>query len=77
MADVKFEEALQRLEEIVRKMESGDMALDESLKAFEEGMELSRLCMKKLDEAERTVERLLKEGDDIVTAPFVTEKDYE
>lgn len=73
MAEKKFEKALERLEEIVRKMEAGDMTLDESLKAFEEGVELSRFCMKKLDEAERKVEVLLREGEGIATAPFTAE----
>ena len=77
MADKKFETALERLEEIVKKMEAGEMTLDESLKAFEEGMELSRFCMNKLDEAERKVEKLLKEGADIFAVPFAAEKDNE
>ena len=53
MAKDKFEENLNRLEEIVKKMENGDLSLEDSLKAFEEGIKLSRLCAKKLDEAER------------------------
>jgi exodeoxyribonuclease VII small subunit len=70
MAKDKFEDALRRLEEIVRKMESGELALEESLKAFEEGIRLSRLCAKKLDEAERRVEVLLHEGEDLVVEPL-------
>ena len=60
MAEKKFEEALTRLEEIVRKLECGDLSLDESLKAFEEGIRLSGFCSRKLDEAERKVEVLTK-----------------
>jgi exodeoxyribonuclease VII small subunit len=74
MAKDKFEEALGRLEEIVRKMETGDMSLEESLKAFEEGIKLSRVCSRKLDEAERRVEMLLKQGDDLVVKPFKVEE---
>ena len=47
MAKEKFEEALCRLEELVKKMEAGDMTLEESLKAFEEGTRLARFCAKK------------------------------
>ena len=49
MAKDKFEEALGRLEDIVKKMEAGDMTLEESLKAFEDGIKLARLCSRMLD----------------------------
>lgn len=71
MAKDKFEEALKKLEELVKKMESGDFALEDSLKAFEEGIRLIRFCTGKLDEAERRVEILLKDDQgDIAPAPF-------
>ncbi|MCE5281893.1 MAG: exodeoxyribonuclease VII small subunit [Deltaproteobacteria bacterium] len=70
MAKEKFEEALEKLEEIVKRMEGGEMSLEESLKAFEEGIRLSRLCAKRLDEADRRVEILLKQEGEIVTQPF-------
>jgi exodeoxyribonuclease VII small subunit len=71
MDDMKFEEALARLEEIVKKMEDGDLTLEESLDAFEEGIKLSRFCTKKLDKAERRVEILLKdEEENVVIKPF-------
>jgi exodeoxyribonuclease VII small subunit len=73
MAKEKFEEALEKLEEIVRRMEAGDMTLEESLKAFEEGIKLSRLCAKKLDEADRRVDLLLRQGDELTTRPFAEE----
>jgi exodeoxyribonuclease VII small subunit len=73
MAREKFEDALQRLEELVRRMEAGDMTLEESLRAFEEGIRLARLCGRKLDEAERRVEILLKEEGGGVAAPFQDE----
>ncbi len=73
MAREKFEDALKKLEDILRKMEAGDMTLDESLKAFEEGIKLSRLCAEKLDEAERRVDILLKEDDKIIAKPFAGE----
>jgi exodeoxyribonuclease VII small subunit len=74
MAKERFEEALERLEEIVKKMEAGEMTLEESLKAFEEGIRLSRLCAKKLDEADRRVEILLRQDGEIVPKPFPEEE---
>jgi exodeoxyribonuclease VII small subunit len=73
MKEKKFEEALERLEEIVKKMEAGDMTLEGSLEAFEEGIKLSRLCSKKLDEAERKVEILLKDNEEVDIKPFTGE----
>jgi exodeoxyribonuclease VII small subunit len=74
MAKDKFEDALNRLEEIVHKMEAGDLSLDESLKAFEEGIKLIRLCTRKLEEAERRIDLLMKnEQGDPVFVPFPTE----
>jgi exodeoxyribonuclease VII small subunit len=58
-----FETALQRLEEIVKKLEGGDQPLASALELFEEGVTLSRFCHAKLDEAERKVEILVKKGD--------------
>ena len=54
-----FEKKLTRLEEIVAKMESGDLALEDSLKLFEEGVKLSRECNVQLNEAEQKVKVLL------------------
>jgi exodeoxyribonuclease VII small subunit len=65
MAGRKFEEALERLEAIVQKLESGDLTLEESLKSFEEGTKLATFCNKKLEEAEQMVSVLMKESDGI------------
>lgn len=69
-----FEKKLARLEEIVGKMEGGDVSLEDSLKLFEEGVQLSRICQKELDEAEQKVELLM--GQDAqgqpITQPFKT-----
>ena len=54
-----FEKKLTRLEEIVLKMEKGDLALEESLKLFEEGVKLSRECHQRLNEAEERVKVLM------------------
>ena len=63
VAEQKFEDAFQKLEGIVKKLEEGNLSLEDSLKAFEEGVRLSRFCSKKLDEAEKKVEILLKDSN--------------
>jgi len=76
MAEKKFEAALARLEEIVRSLESGELALEQSLKLFEEGVKLARVCNARLEEAERKVEVLLKDKNGKMTAiPFEEETD--
>lgn len=63
MAVIKFEQAMARLETIVGELEKGDLPLDESLKIFEEGISLSKTCLKMLEDAERKVEILVQEKD--------------
>lgn len=58
-----FEEALARLEEIVKELETGSAPLDQSLTMFEEGVQLVKLCGGKLDEAEQRIRILTKNGD--------------
>jgi exodeoxyribonuclease VII small subunit len=71
MSDLKFEECLQRLEQIVSALESGKLPLEESLKVFEEGIALSRHCARYLDEAERRIEVLAKdESGELAARPF-------
>lgn len=71
MEEMKFEEALSRLEEIVENLEQGELSLEEALKRFEEGVKLSRFCAGRLDEAEKKVEILLAEEDGTEkTRPF-------
>jgi len=57
-----FEQALKRLEEIVAELEKGELALERALELFEEGIKISRLCGKKLEEAERKVEILVRDS---------------
>ena len=57
-----FEQALQQLEQIVQKLEKGELPLEESLKLYEDGIRLSRLCHAKLEEAEGKIEVLLKDA---------------
>ncbi len=58
-----FEENMQRLEQIVRAMERGDVALDESLKLFQEGTALVQECGKMLDEAQLQVQKVMTDAD--------------
>ncbi|MHB8836485.1 MAG: exodeoxyribonuclease VII small subunit [Candidatus Methylomirabilia bacterium] len=68
-----FEEALARLETIVRELEEADLPLERSLTVFEEGVRLSRLLHERLNEAERKVEILMKnEAGEKVAVPFAT-----
>ena len=63
MAVEKFETALRKLEDVVKRLESGDLSLDDSLKAFEEGVRQASFCARKLNEAERRVEMLIRQKD--------------
>jgi exodeoxyribonuclease VII small subunit len=73
-----FERSLARLEEVVRKLESPQLSLDDAMKLFEEGVELSRECQKQLEEAEGRVEILLKKADGkMVAQPFDPEPETE
>lgn len=58
-----FEESMTRLEQIVRAMERGDVALEESLKLFQEGTELVRNCQKLLDDAQLQVKKIMTAPD--------------
>ncbi len=78
MADVKFEECLTRLEQIVRDLEGGHLPLEESLRVFEEGVALARHCQRYLEDAERRIELLQKdETGALTTRPLTVEADEE
>jgi exodeoxyribonuclease VII small subunit len=62
-----FETALHRLEEIVEKLESGELSLEESITIFEEGVGLTRTCSRQLEEAEQKVSTLLAEAEGTAT----------
>ena len=70
MAEMKFEEALKRLEKIVEELESGKLSLDESLKKYEEGVRLSRFCHKTLQAAQKKIQVLTKKGEGFETKSF-------
>jgi len=73
MAKEKFEDALEKLENIVREMETGEMPLDSALKSFEEGVRLIRFCSAKLDETQRRVEQLLEKENVLHVKDFQDE----
>ncbi len=71
----KFEESLKQLESIVGQLEKGDLSLEDSIRLFEEGMNLSAVCKQELDSAEGKVQVLLKQRDGSVKAePFPPQK---
>jgi exodeoxyribonuclease VII small subunit len=72
MAVKSFEQNMDRLEEIVSKMESGDLTLDDALTYYEEGIKLSRACYSKLSDAEKKIEKLLKKRTAEESAEFET-----
>ena len=69
--DIKYEDALKRLEKLVTELDRGELDLDARLKKFEEGTKLARLLAKKLDQAKKRVEILVKaSGGEAMTAPL-------
>ena len=72
---LKFEEALKELEALVQSMEQGELSLEDSLKAFERGIALTRSCQKSLDEAEQKVEILTQKQGGFEPQPFTDESD--
>lgn len=60
--DLNFEQAFSKLEEIVEDLETGDLTLEDSLKKFEEGIKLSRICGEKLEKARQKIEVLMKDS---------------
>ncbi|MAV27689.1 MAG: exodeoxyribonuclease VII small subunit [Gammaproteobacteria bacterium] len=65
-----FENALERLEALVVRMESGDLSLEESMHTFEEGVKLTRECQQALQEAELKVNELVKKQGEVSLVPF-------
>jgi exodeoxyribonuclease VII small subunit len=69
-SNLSFESALERLEDVVDRLEGGDLELEGALASFEEGVALTRRCAEQLDTAERRVEVLMKQGAKWVSKPF-------
>lgn len=70
-----FESSLKELDKIVRNLEEGDLSLEESLKLFEDGVKLSRECQERLNQAERRIEILMKDGDGNLTLQAIEPDD--
>ena len=76
MKEMKFENALAKLEKTVEELESEEVSLEDSLKKFEEGINLVRFCSRKLEEVEKKIEILVKEqGGETKKKPFIPENE--
>jgi exodeoxyribonuclease VII small subunit len=75
MAKKNFETALERLEQIARELEEGDLSLENSLKKFDEGMKLVQFCNQKLDESQQQIDILLNKNGALTPVPFQAEED--
>lgn len=76
MAKMTFEKALEKLEQIVQEMESGQLPLENALKKFEEGIKLSQFCSEMLDETEKKVSLLMEKSDGTINeVPFDADED--
>lgn len=71
-----FESALEELEQLVERLESGDLPLDEALADFERGVKLTRECQQKLASAEQKVKVLMEEGGQVQELPFDAEEGF-
>ncbi len=71
---LSFERGLEKLEGIVRQLEDGEVSLEQSLKLFEDGVQLSQALRKQLDAAESKVEILMKKGGDYAPKPFALDE---
>ena len=67
---LSFEQALERLEEVVRELEGGDLSLEQALALFQERVALARQCEKQLDQAEARIEQLLEADGQVIAVPL-------
>lgn len=68
--ELSFEEAMNQLEEIVSHLERGEVPLEQAIELFQQGMQLSQLCGKKLSQVERKIEMIVEEDGETVKRPF-------
>jgi exodeoxyribonuclease VII small subunit len=71
-SEMTFEQSMERLEQIVKEMESGSLSLEDMISRFEEGQKLLKFCSSKLNEVERKIEVLVKKGDQMVPEEMET-----
>lgn len=67
---LNFEQAIEKLEQIVHRLENGDVPLEQAIELFQEGMKLSQLCSQKLEQVERKIEMLIEEEGGYGKKPF-------
>ena len=72
--ELKFEELIEKLEDITNKLEKEQLSLDESVKLFEEGMNISKECNSKLEDAEKRITILINKNDEIKEENFIPEE---
>lgn len=72
-----FEQALERLEEVVELLERGEASLEESIKLYNEGMKLVNVCSEKLAWAEQQVEILVEKDGEVIKKPFLAEEELD
>ncbi len=68
--ELSFEQAMERLEQVVSRLEDGNVPLEQAIELFQEGMKLSQQCTQKLDQFERKVEILIEEEGALMKKPF-------
>ena len=73
--DINFEDAMKQLENIANELEKGNLTLDESVRKFEEGLNLSKKCNDFLNSAEKKITMLINNGDEIKEENFVPKED--
>ena len=73
--EINFEQAMKELEDIAVELEQGNLNLDESVEKFEQGMELSKKCNQILENAEKRITILLKDGEDLKEENFIPSED--
>ena len=66
MENLSFEESLDKLEEIVNKLENGDVPLDDAIEEFKNAMELVKICNDKLNAAEESIAKIVEDNDDLI-----------
>lgn len=74
MANLNFEETLAKLEQVVNELENEELSLDDSLKIFEEGINLYRLCSKELNKIENKINMIVEENGELKEIPFENKK---
>lgn len=75
LENLNFEDAMKKLEEIATELEKGNLNLDESVSKFEEGMQISKKCSDLLENAEKRITILLKDGEEIKEENFIQEEE--